>query len=191
MTVLVVFGGVSCQSAPMPSPSASASGPVESALALVETARSSAAPSSAPPSPQASAVAPRLRGQASKVQGFQVYERDGVVVAFKSYYVDNVYDRKTVDYPSCDALPATTTIVLRGAATLDDRRSADWQLFEQSARFGVYARRSYAPQGDYGTQVECCASGDELDATAHRATMTRVDALRALEVCRDLFGGPR
>ncbi len=179
-----------------PAPSASAPSVASSANVLSHPDAIATAKASTSSARTADSTGPplNLRASAPRVAGFRVYDVGGVTVSFKSYYVDNVDQKKDAAYPSCASLPPGTHVVASGPLTPkslnespDGPSPGQWQVFQEGDRFGVFGSQEYMPHGDYGDQHECCSSGDELAATHLKATLTRAEADEALEACQWLL----
>lgn len=107
----------------------------------------------------------------SKLVGYQVFQKGTVIVSVKRYYWDNQTDRSTSPFPGCpDTDVLAGQVVSRGDR--DGRHETPhWRVHRKGDLFGVVVDNAYMPRGEYGTQVECCASGDEFAANRLRPTL--------------------
>jgi hypothetical protein len=158
-------------------PSARATPPPRDA----RTAQPSASASAAIVSP---GPAISIRKSPSKLQGFDVYESDGLTVSLKSYYVDNVYDRKEAPYPACPR----QDVITRQKGTIEPLDGPEHSIvFYVGSRYGAMTTGSYPEKGEYGHNAVCCISGDEIAASSLRPTLTRDEAVRSAAICRRLM----
>ncbi|MFO0555660.1 MAG: hypothetical protein U0271_45200 [Polyangiaceae bacterium] len=120
----------------------------------------------------------------SDLVGYKVFSKGSIKLSVKSYYVDNVTGKSTSAFPRC---PSTSSrplqIVRRGERTLGYYAKPKWIVHQSQGAFGVVVESAFSPQGEYGTQEECCISGDALAANQLRPTLAESDVDAVIEAC--------
>lgn len=134
----------------------------------------------------------------SKLAGFEVFASGDVSVALKRHHVDNVTNENTARFPACPSIASVqeregVEVMARGggdAEPMAGGNTPSWMVYRERQRFGVIVVHAAAPRGDYGTDVACCLSGSEVEASATRATLTNAAAKKALEACLAALSRP-